>query len=260
MLKVRLIPVLLLKDGYLVKSNLFKDYQSTGNPIEEVERFNQWEVDELIYLNISSKKKEFTFRGDSNIDRKISYIELIKLINKNCFMPLTWGGGIRSLGEIEEILMSGADKVSLNTMVIEDTNAIKEAIKRFGSQVIVASADVKKIDNNYIVFSNNGKKNTKLNIEDWIKKVNDLNVGEVLIQSIDRDGSGKGYDIELLKKIKKISKSKIIFLGGVGKYEDFIDAVKNGANGLAAANIWHYKELVDLNVKKILKKNNINVR
>ena len=175
-------------------------------------------------------------------------------------MPLTWGGGIRSFEEIEKILISGADKVALNTLIVKDPNIIKRTVNKFGSQVVVASADIKKNRDDYFVFIENGKKNTNLKIDEWINHVMTLNVGELLIQSMDRDGTNLGYDIELLKKIKKLTDLRVIFLGGVGKYEDFIDGAKNGASGLAAANIWHYKELVDLNAKKILKSNGINVR
>ena len=260
MLKTRLIPVLLLKDGYVVKSISFEKYQATGNPFEEVERFNQWQVDELIYLNISGKSSDFQFRTDTNIKDKISYIDLIKIINRNCFMPLTWGGGIRSFEEIEKILISGADKVALNTLIVKNPNVIKQTVNKFGSQVVVASADVKKYKDDYYVFIENGKNNTNLKIDEWINHVIKLNVGELLIQSIDRDGTNLGYDIQLLEKIKKLTDLRVIFLGGVGKYEDFIEGAKNGASGLAAANIWHYKELVDLNAKKILKAKGINVR
>ena len=260
MLKIRLIPVLLLKEGFVVKSINFSKFQSTGNPFEEVERFNQWQVDELIFLNISEKKNEYSFRNDSSLDSNISYLNLIKKVNKNCFMPLTWGGAIRSLEEIEKILISGADKISLNTLVVTKPELVEKTIKIFGSQVIVASVDVKKRNDDYLVFINNGKEETGINIEEWIKNVDKLNVGEILIQSIDRDGLATGYDINLLKKVKKLTDLRVTFLGGVGKYEDFVDAAKNGASGLAAANIWHYKEMVDLNAKKILSEHNINVR
>tara|TARA_A100001234_G_C12628846_1_gene387281 strand:- start:1331 stop:2113 length:783 start_codon:yes stop_codon:yes gene_type:complete len=260
MLKIRLIPVVLLKDGFIVKSIKFHKYQSTGNPFEEIERFNQWQVDELIYLNISENKTAFNFREDSNIKSNITYIELIKKINKSCFMPLTWGGGIRSFEEIENILISGADKISLNTLVLENPSIIEKTVKKFGSQVVIASADVKKIENEHYVFSKNGKENLGIKIETWLNQVNKLNVGEILVQSIDRDGSGDGYDLNLIKKIRNKTDLRIIILGGVGKYEDFISAAEHGASGLAAANIWHYKEMVDLNAKKILKDSGINVR
>ena len=157
MLKIRLIPVLLLKEGFVVKSINFSKFQSTGNPFEEVERFNQWQVDELIFLNISEKKNEYSFRNDSSLDSNISYLNLIKKVNKNCFMPLTWGGAIRSLEEIEKILISGADKISLNTLVVTKPELVKKTIKIFGSQVIVASVDVKK-EMTIILFSSTMEK------------------------------------------------------------------------------------------------------
>lgn len=260
MLKTRLIPVLLLKEGFIVQSINFNQFKFTGNPFSEIERFNQWQIDELIILNISEKKDYYFYRNDTFTDKEFTYIELIKKINRNCFMPLTWGGKIRSLEEIKKILISGADKVSLNTLVITKPELIEKTIKIFGSQAIVASVDVKNINNDYVVFIDNGNTNTGINIEEWIKIVNKLKVGEILIQNIDRDGLATGYDINLLKKVKKLTNLRITFLGGVGKYEDFVDAANHGASGLAAANIWHHKEMVDLNAKNILLKNNINVR
>ena len=135
MLKIRLIPVILLKDGNVVKSKNFKSYQFVGNPFEDVERFNQWKVDELIYLNINgSFDLSYSYRPDSNIDVEYSTISLIKKINKICFMPLVWGGGIRKLKQIEDVLLNGADKVSLNSMFYENPKLIYEASKKFGSQ------------------------------------------------------------------------------------------------------------------------------
>ncbi len=235
-------------------------YQSVGNPFEEVIRFNQWKVDELIYLNISNEKK-FRYRSDSNIESYISYLDLIKHINVNCFMPLTWGGGIRSADEAEEIISCGADKVSLNSLMFENPSEIEKIIKKYGSQVVVGSVDVRRSENNeYIVYSHNAKKNTGMKIKEWIKFAEKLGVGELLIQSIDNDGECEGYDLNLLKHARKNSNLNIIFLGGVGSYDHFVDAAKEGASGLAAANIWHFKELVDIYAKKILKEGNINVR
>ena len=144
MLKTRLIPVILLKDGNVVKSKNFKSYQFVGNPFEDVERFNQWKVDELIYLNINgSFDLSYSYRPDSNINDKYSTIGLIKKINKICFMPLVWGGGIRNHEQIEDVLLNGADKVSLNTMFYENPELIYEASKKFGSQAIIVNLDIK---------------------------------------------------------------------------------------------------------------------
>ena len=261
MLKTRLIPVILLKDGNVVKSKNFKSYQFVGNPFEDVERFNQWKVDELIYLNINgSFDLSYSYRPDSNIDDKYSTISLIKKINKLCFMPLVWGGGIRNHEQIEDVLLNGADKVSLNTMFYENPELIYEASKKFGSQAIIVNLDIKLENGRYNLYSNNGSKREDIEIKDAVKELEKLNVGEILLHDISKDGSGEGYNIEILKLVKSITNRKIIILGGIGSYEQFIDGARNGASGLASANIWHFKELVDMNAKKILLSNNINVR
>ena len=261
MLKIRLIPVILLKDGNVVKSKNFKSYQFVGNPFEDVERFNQWKVDELIYLNINgSFDLSYSYRPDSNIDVEYSTISLIKKINKICFMPLVWGGGIRKLKQIEDVLLNGADKVSLNSMFYENPKLIYEASKKFGSQAIIVNLDIKLENGRYNLYSNNGNNKEDIDIKDAVKELEKLNVGEILLHDISRDGSGEGYNIEILKLVKSITNRKIIILGGIGSYDQFVDGARNGASGLASANIWHFKELVDMNAKKILSSNNISVR
>lgn len=261
MLKTRLIPVILLKDGNVVKSKNFKSYQFVGNPFEDVDRFNQWKVDELIYLNINgSFDLSYSYRPDSNIDSEYSTLSLIKKINKICFMPLVWGGGIRKLKQIEDVLLNGADKVSLNSMFYENPQLIHEASKKFGSQAIIVNLDLKLENGRYTLYSNNGRKKENIDIKEAIKELEKLNVGEILLHDISRDGTGEGYNIEILKIVKSITDRKIIILGGIGSYDQFIDGARNGASGLASANIWHYKELVDMNAKKILSSNQINVR
>tara|TARA_B100000989_G_C19477754_1_gene443711 strand:+ start:523 stop:1314 length:792 start_codon:yes stop_codon:yes gene_type:complete len=260
-LKTRLIPVILLKDGNVVKSKNFKSYQFVGNPFEDVDRFNQWKVDELIYLNINgSFDLSYSYRPDSNIDSEYSTLSLIKKINKICFMPLVWGGGIRKLKQIEDVLLNGADKVSLNSMFYENPQLIHEASKKFGSQAIIVNIDLKLENGRYTLYSNNGRKKENIEIKEAIKELEKLNVGEILLHDISRDGTGEGYNIEILKLVKSITDRKIIILGGIGSYDQFIDGARNGASGLASANIWHYKELVDMNAKKILSSNQINVR
>ena len=175
-------------------------------------------------------------------------------------MPLVWGGGIRNHEQIEDVLLNGADKVSLNTMFYENPELIYEASKKFGSQAIIVNLDIKLENGRYNLYSNNGSKREDIEIEDAVKELEKLNVGEILLHDISKDGSGEGYNIEILKLVKSITNRKIIILGGIGSYEQFIDGAKNGASGLASANIWHFKELVDMNAKKILFTNNINVR
>ena len=261
MLKVRLIPVILLKDGNVVKSKGFKTFQYVGNPFEDVERLNQWKVDELIYLNISgSFELSYDYRSDSKINSKYSTKDLIKKINKICFMPLVWGGGLRTMKQIEDVLSSGADKVSLNTIFYEKPSIIFEASKKFGSQSIIINLDFKKVEGKYYMYSNNGLKKQNILIDDAIKEIEKVSAGEILLHDISRDGSGNGYNVELLDLIKQKTKKKLIILGGVGSYDQFSLAAEHGASGLASANIWHYKELVDYYAKQELKKNGINIR
>ena len=260
MLKIRLIPLLLLKDNVLVKSINFSKYQSIGNPFEEVERFNQWKVDELIYLNISENKNISSVRPDAKGHIESNKFQLLKNINRRCFMPLTWGGGIKNIDDVRQALLEGADKVAINTEAFNNPDLIKKSVVNFGSQAIIISIDVKKINNEYMVFINGGKINTNCNLYDWIKEINNLEPGEILIQSIDEDGSSLGYDLELLSILKRKAKIPYIACSGVGDYNDFIEGCNSGASAVAAANIWHYKDNVDYHARKILKSAGINVR
>ena len=263
MLKIRIIPVLLLRENFLVKSINFSKFQAIGNPFEEVKRFSQWEVDELIYLDIGDEKTKNNFeignpdRNESNFRSKY---ELIKEINKYCFMPLVWGGKIKTIFDIEKTLKNGADKVSLNTQAFKNPQLIRDAVKRFGGQAIIVSIDVKKNNNKYDVYINGGKTNTNIQLETYLSEINKMSVGEILIQNIDKDGSQDGYDLNLLELMLSKSKTPFIACSGVGDYDHILQAAKMGVKALAAANIWHFKELVDRNIKKILIDNNIDVR
>lgn len=176
------------------------------------------------------------------------------------FYAIDLGRGVRTVEEIKQILRNGADKVCLNTVAFKNYEVVEESCKLFGKQAIVISIDLKKVDNQYFVFINNGKKNTLKTIDEYINIINQNPPGELLIQSIDEDGRAKGYDLNIISKCLKLSNVPIIFCSGAGDYNHFVEAFKEGAQALAAANIWHYKELVDLNLKKILRENNINVR
>ena len=223
----RLIPVLLYKDGYLVKSRNFKEFQTIGNPFEEVKRFNEWNVDELIFLNISSDIKSYQGRPDFKNQKYFEYIDLIKEINKNCFMPLTFGGGIRSFSDIEKILKNGADKVVINSLAFYDHKQINHASEKFGNQALVLNIDVKKIKNEYFVFIERGTVNTEISLSVWLEKIkNNIDIGEILIQRIDFDGMACGYDLDLIEIVKNKLNLPLIILGGLSKYNDFVDARK----------------------------------
>ena len=276
MLKTRLIPVLLLKNGILVRSKKFSLHQSTGNHIYQLKRFSEWKADEIIYLDISRDDIYDMNKGQSvigttssnmhiNQDLKNDMIDIIKNISKICRVPLTVGGKIRTLNDIKVRLKAGADKVVINTKAIENPEFIKEASKEFGSQCIVVCIDVVKtsINNktNWEVVKHFGKEKTKLDLKEWILKIQKFGAGELLIQSVDRDGTGQGYDLELIKVASKMLKIPFIILGGVGSFQDLVDGYNiNNDIALAAANIFHFTEQSVINAKKFMLKNNIDVR
>ena len=260
MLKHRLIPVLLLQNGLLVRSQEFSTHQIIGNPVHEVKRFNEWGVDEIIYLDIS-RNDEYDLRRDDHKIRGLSTpLEILEAVSRTCFVPLTWGGRIRSLEDIRVRINSGADKVTLNSAAFRTPRLVEEASRIFGSQAVVVSIDARRMSSGWEVFVEGGRTPTGLDPAGWAKEVEHLGAGEILIQSIDRDGTGKGYDLELIRAVAGAVSIPVIALGGIGRYEQYADGVRAGASAVAAANIWHFKELSDLGGKKALRKAGIDVR
>ncbi len=252
MLKKRLIPCIIVRDGFTVKSMGFKDYQIVGRPLISVEYFNRWAVDEIILLNITAHKEE----------SKDYWFEVIKGLSKKAFVPLTVGGGTRTVGDIREILRMGADKVSINTQAIVEPEFISESSKVFGSQCIVVSIDAKtNSEGNYEVFSHCGKKPTGFNPVEWAKKAESLGAGEIFLNSIDRDGSMKGYDLDLVKAVSQAVSIPVIACGGVGKWQDLVDGIKiAGASAVSASNIFHFTEQSTKAAKKAMIEAGIDVR
>jgi len=261
MLKNRLIPVLLLQNGLLVRSEEFRFHQIIGNPIHEVERFNEWMVDELIYLDISSTDSYDLRREDAKVKGLGDPLEILDAVSATCFMPLTWGGRIRSVDDMRERIGRGADKITLNTAVISEPELITQGAKVFGSQAIVASVDVFRHDDRKCeVFISNGKVPTGRDAIDVAREAEDRGAGEILLQSINRDGTGEGYDLDLISDIAGSISIPLIACSGVGVYEHYSEGIKAGAAAVAAANIWHFKELSDRGGKRALARAGVNVR
>lgn len=262
MVKNRLIPVLLLKDGYLVRSEHFHIHQILGNPIHEVERFNHWNVDELIYLDISEDESFIDQRNDTRVKSTNDILTLLEEVSKTCFMPLTVGGRIRSIQDIRERLKRGADKIAINTAAFETPELISEAAKIFGSQCVVISVDVRKHPNGeYEVFYDHGRKASGLTPIDCVKRVEQLGAGEILLHNINLDGTADGYDIDLIRSVVESTQLPVIACGGVGRLEDFATGILKGhASAVAAANIFHFMELSDRRGKKTMFKAGVNVR
>lgn len=221
----RIIPCLLLRDNGLVKTVKFKESTYLGDPINTIKIFNEKEVDEILFLDIDATKA-----------KKDPPYELIRKISGECFMPFGYGGGIRSLDQIEKIIKSGAEKVVINTKAFLDKDFIREAVKHFGSSTIVLSADVKKdIFRKYKVYIEGGTRNTGKDPVDYAAEIEDMGAGEMLLTSIDRDGTMLGYDIELLRIVSAKIKIPVIACGGAGKIEDFRSAIIEGGAAAAAA-------------------------
>lgn len=261
MVKTRLIPVLYIKNGLIVRSEDFSYHQNIGNIINEASRYNEWNVDELIYIDISRTDVYDLRRDDHKIKSYSSKQEIITEIARVCFMPLSFGGGIRSLVDIDILIKSGADKITLNTAAFENPQLIKESALKYGSQAIVASVDYRKINSEAIVFTNFGQTNTGVKLLDWVIELEKLGAGEIFMNAIDRDGKACGYDTETIGQVVDASKLPVIACGGAADEYDFVDLAKaTKVSGIAAGNMFHFTERSYPRAKQTLKKNGINVR
>lgn len=229
MLNIRVIPCLLLRGQGLVKTVQFKDAKYVGDPINAVKIFNEKEVDELILLDILA-----------TVEQRKPPLKLISEVASECFMPLCYGGGICSLDDIKEIFNLGVEKVAVNTYAINNPYFIKEAAGKFGSQSIVLAMDVKRnLLGDYEVFTHGGRKSTKLDPVRLAIEIEEIGAGEIFLNSIDRDGTMQGYDIELIKKVTEAVSIPVIACGGAGKLSDFAVAIKEGgASAVAAGSLF----------------------
>ena len=263
MLKTRLIPCLLLKDGLLVRSEKFSVHQPIGYPLNEVDRFNQWAVDELIYLDISDDDRHSEAgRKDHKVKGFETTLDILEAVSRTCFMPLTFGGRIRTIDDMRSRFMRGADKITLNSAAVDSPELITQAARLFGSSSIVVSIDVRRDEGgDYEVFTGGGRRPSGLHPVNWAVEAERYGAGEILLNSVDRDGTGQGYDIELVRSVVESVSVPVIACGGVGRYEDFAKGVLEGkAAAVAAANIFHFRELSDRNAKRAMARAGIDVR
>ena len=258
--KNRLVVLIFFKNGNVVQSKLFKQHKVVGDPYKIIDRLSSWNADEVIYLNIRPELSNIN-RQDKNIKYDNDFDKIIEFVGQKAFMPLTVGGGIKNLSDADKYFRMGADKISINSEIENNPRLISECTKIYGSQSIVASIDVK-IDNEnvYNAYINGGKKKVLVKLNDYMKKIEELGAGELLINNIDKDGMANGYDLRLLKLIKKTTKLPIIFAGGVGKFDDFVVGIENNLNAIAAGNIFHYTENSYYQAIKFLYENKCNTR
>ena len=261
MKKNRLIPVVLLKNGWIVQSKNFSQYQNLGNPVTIVKRLSQWASDELIYIDISDGENYDTRRDDQGYANRNNFLSVIEDVSKEAFMPITVGGKIRTIKDIEQRLSVGADKVCINTMAIQDPDFIKQASREFGSQCIVISIDVKLLADKYFVHSRGGRDKTAFSPVELSKIVEGNGAGEILINSIDRDGKGDGFDIALIDQVANSVSIPVIACGGAGEWNHFSEVFEEtNVEAVAAANIFHYVDQSVFLAKKHLYDGGFNVR
>jgi len=251
MLKKRIIPCLDVKDGRVVKGINFMNLKDAGDPVEQAQIYDKGGADEICFLDITA----------SSENRKI-LLDKVSETAKSCFVPLTVGGGVSSTDDIKNLLLAGADKVSINTAAVKNHNFIKESSIRFGSQCIVIAIDVKKVSNNkWEVFTHGGRNPTGIDVIEYAKIVENNGAGEILLTSMDRDGTKMGYDIELTKTISNLVSIPVIASGGVGNLDHLYDGFKLGlASAVLAASIFHYGNYTILEAKKYLSDKNIAIR
>ena len=247
-LSKRIIPLILFQDFQVVKSIQYSKFRVVGNFEQTIEVFNIRDVDEIIILDIEASKK----------NKEIN-IEVLKILSKNANMPFSFGGGIKNLFDIEKSLKAGADKVIINNSAINNLNFIKEASNQFGSQCIVTSVDYKFNKNNFSLYSHTKQEELKIDIFDYIKRIEDVGSGEIILSSIDKDGLMKGFDLTLMERVKGL-KIPIILSGGCGNPEHIKEAFAYDIEGVAAGSIFYYSQFSYHDIKKYLYDKKVNVR
>ncbi|MBR2158977.1 MAG: imidazole glycerol phosphate synthase subunit HisF [Campylobacter sp.] len=246
----RIIPCLDVNNGRVVKGVNFVGLKDAGDPIEVAKRYNDEGADELCFLDITASS-----------DGRDTIVHVVEEVAKQLFIPLTVGGGIRKIDDISRLLNVGCDKVSLNSSAVDNPNLIYEAANKFGSQCIVVAIDIKKNSKgSYNVFVHGGRKDTGLDAIQWAKRVYDLGAGEILLTSMDSDGTKAGYDLNITSAISNSVQIPVIASGGAGTMEHILQAFQNGADAALAASIFHYKEIEILKLKEFLRDNGIGVR
>ena len=250
MIAKRIIPCLDIKDGRTVKGVNFEGLRDAGDPVELAKRYSKEGADELVFLDITATK-----------EKRKTLIELVKKIALEIDIPFTVGGGIRTTEEIADLLHAGADKVSLNSAIVRNPDLINKASRQFGSQCIVAAVDAKRTGDQWTVFISGGSKNTGKDALKWIKEVEERGAGEILLTSMDQDGTKDGFDVELLKKVNEFISIPVIASGGAGTTQHCVDAIKEGgADAVLAASIFHFQEIAISELKNELEEAGITVR
>lgn len=247
---VRIIPCLDVAGGRVVKGVNFLDLVDAGDPVEQAKTYDAQGADELCFLDITATS-----------DNRGLLLDMVDKVAAQCFMPFTVGGGVRSLRDIRDLLLAGADKVSINSEAVKRPEFVAEASNKFGAQCTVVAIDAKKVsDEKWEIFTHGGRSATGIDAVNWAQKMVELGAGELLVTSMDRDGTKDGYDVELIKRITSSVRVPVIASGGVGELQHFAEAARAGATGLLAASVFHFGTFKVADVKDALSRDGIAVR
>ena len=247
---VRIIPCLDVTGGRVVKGVQFLDLVDAGDPVEQAKTYDAQGADELCFLDITATS-----------DNRGILVDMVDRVAAQCFMPFTVGGGVRSLNDIRTLLLAGADKVSINSAAVTNPEFVRDAAQKFGSQCTVVAIDAKRTgDDKWEIFTHGGRKPTGLDAVEWAERMASLGAGELLVTSMDRDGTKDGYDVALIKRIAAKTRVPIIASGGVGSLQHFVEGAKAGATGLLAASVFHFGTFKVAQVKEALSEAGIAVR
>ncbi|MEO0094361.1 MAG: imidazole glycerol phosphate synthase subunit HisF [candidate division WOR-3 bacterium] len=250
MLTVRIIPCLDVDKGRVVKGVRFKNLKTAGDPVKFAKYYNEQGADELIFLDVTA-----------SVEKRKTMIDIVKKVAKNVFIPFCVGGGIRNIKDIRDLLNAGADKVAICTAGIQNPDLIKKGAVLFGSQCIVVSIDAKRVKNGWHCYTHGGRIDSGIDVIKWAKECERLGAGEILLNSIDRDGTEMGYDIELTKAVSSTVKIPVIASGGAGNLEQIYEVINYGkADAVLFASILHFKKLSIKSIKKFLLQKGVNVR
>ena len=249
MLKLRVIPCLDVKDGRVVKGVNFVSLRDAGDPVEQAALYDAAGADELTFLDITASH-----------ENRDTILDVVSRTAARVFLPLTVGGGIRAVDDMRRLLLAGADKCSINSAAVARPELVREAARKFGSQCVVVAVDAKRTGDDWHVFTHGGRRDTGIDVIAWCRQVVALGAGEILLTSMDRDGTGQGFDLELLRRVCAAVRVPVVASGGVGNLQHFVEGAQQGATGLLAASVFHFGTFTIAQVKDALGRAGLPVR